>query len=220
MKKKLVANLLAGLFFLGIVGTVGAAPITFYTNKLLFDTDISTTLIEDFESITPKDTYFETITNNGITYTGFAGVPFPNIIVASPGYENFGAGVAQPTTTSILTANGDEDILVNFSIPVEAVGFDVYYNGLGPVSVEVFGSSGLLDIFNVTPGTPSPDYMGYLGILSSGEPITSFRWFSTDGAILNTGIDNLSIRAVPIPTTFWLLGAGIAGIIGLQRKKN
>jgi hypothetical protein len=55
--------------------------------------------------------------------------------VASPGYTNFGAGVGT-TTTSILTANGDEDFTADFSTPYFAIGFDTYFNGLGPTKMK------------------------------------------------------------------------------------
>ena len=108
-----------------------------YLTKASFDSAASTTVLEDFEGITPKDTPLASFVSNGVTYTGLAGAPSPNVWVASPGYSNFGAGVAQPTSTSILTANGDEDFTIDFSTPPLAVGFDVYFNGLGTVTTRV-----------------------------------------------------------------------------------
>lgn len=35
-----------------------------------------------------------------------------------------------------------------------------------------------------------------------------------------TGIDNVELNAVPLPASFWLLSAGIAGLAGLKRKFN
>jgi hypothetical protein len=33
-----------------------------------------------------------------------------------------------------------------------------------------------------------------------------------------TGIDNVKLDAVPLPASFWLLSAGMAGMAGLKRK--
>jgi hypothetical protein len=219
MKNKLVTGLVVGLFLVGMSGVASAASIIFYTDKNVFNSAVATTLVEDFESVTPKDTSLAAFTHNGISYTGFAGVPFPNVWVASPGYNEFGAGVGT-TTTSILTANGDEDFTASFVMPVKAVGFDTYYNGLGPVTVEVYGASGLLDTFNVSPGIPTPNDKEYLGILSIGEPITAFRWTSTLGGQLDTGIDNVAVNFAPIPGAVWLLGSGLVGLVGSRKLRK
>jgi hypothetical protein len=219
MKKKLVAGLMTGLFLVGMFGAASASSITFYTNQAAFNTAVTTTLVEDFESVSPKDTQlYVSFTHNGITYRPYAGTPSPNVWVASPGYNNFGAGVGT-TTTSILTANGDEDFSASFATPVKAVGFDTYYNGLGPVTVYVYGASGLLDTFSVSPGSPTPNDKEYLGILSTGEPITYFFWTSTLGGQLNTGIDNVA-TAAPLPGAVWFLGSGLLGLAGWRRFKK
>jgi len=98
-----------------------ATSVGFYLTRPLFDTAASTTVLEDFEGVVPKDTPLASFVSNGVTYTGLAGSPFPNVWVASPGYNNFGAGVTQPTTTSILVANGDEDFTLGFSTKPFAV---------------------------------------------------------------------------------------------------
>lgn len=73
------------------------------------------------EAFAPKDANLRAITSNGITYVSFA--PPGNVVVSSPGYINYGVPI---TTTSILTASGDEHL--HFAVPLLArrVGFDVY----------------------------------------------------------------------------------------------
>jgi hypothetical protein len=193
-----------------------ASTITFYTNQSAFDSAATTSLLEDFEAFTPKDTPFSSITSHGVVYTGFAGVPFPNVWVASPGYNNFGAGVGT-TTTSILTANGDEDILMTFTMTPLAVGFDFYFNGLGPVTLTVTNTA---YTSTFTYGADL-DSKGYYGIVST-DPILSIRFTSTDGGRLNTGVDNISISSVPEvpePTTLALLGAGVLGLGRMRKRK-
>jgi hypothetical protein len=148
--------------------------------------------------------------SSGVTYTGLAGTPFPNVWVASPGYNNFGAGVGI-TTTSILTANGNEDFGIAFSSPYQAIGFDVYLNGLGNVTVQVFDASGLIYTFVDTRNLDTKEFYGFI----SDTPITAIRWTSTNGGQRNTGIDNILVAAsVPEPGVLGLIAASLMALLG------
>ena len=183
------------------------ADITFYgpTERSSFDSMAIITLVEDFESVSPKDTKLSSFTSNGVTYTGLAGTPFPNVWVASPGYTNFGV---IPTTSSILTANGDEDFTIEMTIstPATAVGFDTYLNQYGPATIQVVDTGGSSDTYIL-----SHDYttIGFFGV-TSNTPIDVIRWTTVGGGVVNTGIDNVQIgTVVPVP------GAALLGLIGL-----
>jgi hypothetical protein len=190
-----------------------ASSFSIYTTESAFTSAVSTTLVEDFESVSPKDAALATLTHNGLTYTPFAGSPTPNVFVSSPGYTNYGAGVPQPTTTSILTANGDEDFLVTLAAPTLAVGFDRYLNGLGPATVRYYSYGTLVVTVLYASNT---DDQGYLGLVSS-DPITSFRWTTTLGGRLNTGIDNIRVGPpVPEPAPVLLVGCGLV-LLGVRR---
>ncbi|TPW12071.1 MAG: hypothetical protein FD130_1845 [Halothiobacillaceae bacterium] len=127
---------------LAMMTSTANASLTFYDNQAIFDGLVATTLVDDYETGGSRDTALPSLTRNGVTYTPLAGVPFHNVWLASPGYNNFGAGVGV-TTTSILTANGDERFTAVFANPVEAASFDAYRNGLGVSTVSVFNNSTL-----------------------------------------------------------------------------
>jgi hypothetical protein len=188
-----------------------ASILNYFTDLSSFNATTSTTLVEDFEAITPFPTLFPSFTNNNITYTAFAGElagqPFPNVVVASPGFLNFGVPI---TTSSVLTANGNEDFTVEFGMPKPVVGFDTYLNQFGSATIQIFGSGGLLDTYILEQ---DPTIVGFLGVVAS-EPITSIRWTTVNGRTINTGIDNIRIGnvrndvSIPEPSV-------IPGLLGL-----
>jgi hypothetical protein len=173
-------------------------------------------LIEDFEATgQPTDTQiYNSFSHNGVTYIGHAGTPAANVYLASAGYNNFGAGVGT-TTSTILVANGDESFEVLFSAPVTSLGFDTYFNGLGPVTVKLF--NGATETFSFS--VDGYDHRGHLGFTNTG-PVTSFTFVSTLGGRLNTGIDNLLTSAVPEPSTYALMAVGLAAIGAMARRRR
>lgn len=107
---------------------VPAQAASFYTDLASFQAaNPSATLIEDFESVSGSqlDTALPSLTRSSGTYIGLAGVPFPSVFVSSPGYANFGAG-NNPTTSKILTGNGDESFNVLLASPTTAIGMNFF----------------------------------------------------------------------------------------------
>jgi hypothetical protein len=197
-------------WFVALSATLFAAvaiqgQVTFYQSKAAFDAVTGTMLLEDFESFSPQDTVIiPSFTSHGVTYTGFAGSPSGNVYVESPGMV-YGLGASHPATSSVLTANGDEDFTAAFSTAVSAVGFDTYLNGLGPVTIGIYNGATLLDSFSYAGSVNTEEYLGIVSTI----PITSFRFTSAQGGIVDTGIDNISVAAVPEPTSTALALAGV-----------
>lgn len=197
------------------------AATVFYTDVSSFDSAATTTLVEDFEATGQllNTQIFPGFTNSGITYTGLAGTPSPNVVIAD-GLSNFGLVGVIPSR--VLTANGLEDFTVDFGSPVTAVGFDTYLNAAtvldmtSPDTVRVYGASGILGSFNPTHAATS---IGFLGV-TSDEPIVSVRWSTVGGEVINTGIDNVvQGSAIPEPTSLALY-ALLAGSSLLARGRK
>ena len=209
------AVLLSVLMF--AFATPVSAALTFYDSQATFNTVVATSLVDDYETGSARDQPLSSLVRNGVTYTPTDGVPFPNVYLIPPGVNNFGAGVGT-TTTSILTGNGDENFRADFAIAVSAVAFDAYWNGLGPAVVTAYHDGTVLGTYSPT-GNPSNK--GFLGFFSDGPTITGFRWDTTGGGQINTGIDNLrTAAAIPEPETYAMMLAGLSllGFVARRRK--
>ena len=193
-----------------------AHALTFYTSKAALDAAATTALVEDFESTGQvSGDVLSSFNHNGLTFTGLAGVPFPNVVVNPPGEMSYGAGVVVPLMTSVLTANGAVDIFVDFSTPYRAVGLDIYLNGLGPLDVRVYDGASLLGTYTF-PGTQ--DDKAYLGF-TNDTPVTGFEFVSSGGASINTAMDNISAaESIPEPGTLGVLALACLSL-GLRRRR-
>jgi hypothetical protein len=194
------------------------ADLVFYEDsagKTAFEASSIITIVEDFESFPTKGVNIhDPITLQGVTYTSISSNPKkpPNLHVAPAGYTNF--GVIPATTSSILTASGNEDFMVDLSAvdPITAMGFDTYVNGKGDVTITIVNADGPTS----TTYNHNKLNVGFFGVASS-SPISSIQWTAIGGEFINTGIDNLQVGVVPIhspvPSAFLLgiLGLGVAG---------
>lgn len=212
-------------FLLLASAAVPAQAATFYFDLASFQAaNPSAVLIEDFESVSggQLDTPLASLSRASGTYIGQAGLPFPNVFVSSPGYMNFGAG-NNPTTSKILTANGDEKFNILLAAPTAAIGMNLYLNDFGDASVSYYDQAdnwmGTVTYFIVA------DNFQFTGFQANpGQLISRFTFVSTDGGRLNTGIDNIYAAArggVPEPAA-WAMMLGGFGMIGcaMRRRKQ
>jgi hypothetical protein len=213
MRSSKLAFLVVGAI-LASLSSVSLATPTVYTGFSSFYADNSVSLLEDFEDpLIPRDTQLQPLIHNGVTYTGTQ-ASSPNVWVASAGYTNFGVPI---TTSSVLTSNGNEEFSIDLSAnPAQAVGFDVYLNGLGAVVTEWYGSGSnlLMTVIDLR----SAGSVRFLGV-TADEPIYTVTWTAIGGAQINTGIDNVYTGTIPAPGAI-LLGTIGAGLVGWLRRRR
>ncbi len=192
-----------------------AQAASFYSSKAAFDAAVDTVIVEDFESTGAAiETPLAGLSHNGITIVGLAGVPFPNIYILGAGTTGMASGVPQPTTSQILSANGDEQFRITFDAPHHAIGFDVYLNGLGTAEVRYYNGTTVLDTYSFPPTENDLTYLGYLG----NAEVTAVEFQSSVGSSINTAIDNIALD-VPEPASFAVLALGCLGLATLRRRQ-
>ena len=190
-----------------------AVPTT-YADLASFEADSTITLTDDFNgSGLTYNTPLASFSSNGVTYTGLAGDPTPNVYLVAGALESGAGG------STILAANGQEDFRLDFGTGVSAVGLDTYTNGLGAITIT------LVDVNNdsfVFSHDHAITEAGFFGVVSTVD-IASLRWTASQGHLINTGIDNVRIGTagaadVAEPATLALLGLGLLGV-GARRRQ-
>jgi hypothetical protein len=208
--RPLLAATFAGATTLALTATAQAA--TFMSQASFNAAAGATVLIENFEDSNPllRNQPLASYTGPGgeITFVGMDGTPFPNVYLANPPFNNFGSGL-NPTTSIILTANGNEGFLATLATPTQALGFNVFLND-SPFTVTFLGSDGPQSLVYDSPPDPGNN-LGFAGAVTTGT-ITGFRIQAVNGQNINTGVDNIVV-AVPEPATwaFMIVGFGAVG---------
>jgi hypothetical protein len=208
------------------LGTAQAAVI-FVDSLAAFG---ASAVIDDFEDFSPKDSFIPgAFTRANLTYeavscsgTEFGQAICPgNLGVSSPGYINY--GIAGATTSSILTANGNEVFTITPGVALRNLGFDVYTIDDPGFPTSVVGAENVLVSVLTASGTtlhsltPPAGNFGFLGILSD-EDILEVTWRASAGGIRNTGIDNIRVSAsVPEPGALFALGLGLVALAARKR---
>lgn len=175
-------------------------------------------VVETFEAAGPKDVALASLSTSVGVFNPIA--PANNVWVASPGYNNFGPGL-NPTTSSILTSNGDEGIELIFAFLSPHFEADVYLNDLGPATLTLFSGANIVGLFDFSADADSTNNLRSISLTFGGGVLMDRMTFvSTAGGRLNTGLDNVGITAVPEPATWAMMIGGFALAGAAMRRRT
>jgi hypothetical protein len=197
-----------------IAGISNANAASIYTDEISFLNALLNPVIEGFETapsppIPGGVAAFPLFSSQGVVYTQGSG---GNL------YAVDGTGVFPVSGKAIFAELADTNIRLDFTAPVVAVGGYVAsaYPTTGGVNVEVFlEAGGTTASINLTDSGNH-----FIGIVDT-TGVSHASFYDVDPGT-NFGLDNVSFATsvVPVPAAVWLFASGLAGLLGLARRKT
>lgn len=215
MKKIIAMTMLMG------ISTYSNAGIIVYGDSTNWESDVASFITEDFSS-SPLAMSTNNFTQN---FNGFSlgATTFGDLV----GVTNNTSSACQNSALCATFSNQNyfgwrngngghgPDITLNDSS--SAIGFN-FFNSDPTDDYRIFVNNSLVGAFNKSNA-------GFFGVrATAGDTITSFQIMhhSTGGYVGLAGIDNVRTSSVnvPEPSSFAILGLGLIGLIGANRRKN
>ena len=183
-----------------------------FSNESSWRTAAGTTFFEDFESYSVGETISE-LPTLGVGFTELSGGGFPNIYHHPEDVTPYGRNHLGNFPHGINGINRWNDItmIVLPGYTITAVGF---WNGDGQSDTLVASAYDINGAYLGEVGAFKGRFAGFI----SDVPISRVVFDGDTGDGWNH-LDGLQTNAtVPLPAGIWLLGSGLAGIVGIKIK--
>ena len=201
-----------------------AAPVTTYSSLGAFTAATSSLTTVSFDGIAPVNNFVSygtgSVTLSGATFTNTSGSSGATLFIVDPGYysNTYSSGFM----TEDYSSSGSDVITVTLPGPETAVAFNFgsIFSGGATFTVNL-GAQGPFSA--TTGGSIGSGALGFVGYTST-TPFSSVVLTLPDaglyGVIDNFAFGTASTTATPEPSTFLLLGAGLAGLGIVSRRRT
>lgn len=223
--KKMTSLLSASLLILGL--SSANAAVTSYSSQTDFLTDLGAANLTtyDFDSMTSGDIISSGSTIDGATFTynlpSLPGNPNPEIMVddywdtTSP--DNY-LGTDDGSGAFV----GGDSFTISFDQTIHAIGMylisaDEILDGDFTITTDMGQSVSNFGLFDLQLSDGDAYYLGLIeddfSLGFTSITLTSYQ----DDYLFN--VDDITVSAVPEPSTLLLFGVGLLGVIGMSRRK-
>ena len=202
-----IASALAAGAMLFLTAAPTHAQATFFSDRSAFLANTTGTTTIDFEGLAPDNSYTFYPLPAGITLSGvnFSVDPsFTHNALGVIGKGFYYPGNSVLSSQSTTAANGD--LLITFSAPVTAIGFD-YYNDNSNTDIFTLSDG---EVFSRPTGNGNPS--SFVGLISN-TPITTLDIQAKVSLAIN--IDNFTFgKSAPVPEAATAVSLGFLLLLG------
>lgn len=206
----LKAPFILAVTLLLIACVTSASAATFYSDRTTWETQVSGITTFDFNAL--QGNFYSTLTLGDVTFD-VPGYPDSSALwVSISGSYTPAIDIALVGNHSMTTIQG------MFGIPTTALGVDVANLAVDDVIAINLDVDGTWTTYNISYTYPNAFFFGV--VAAPGEVIDGITFSPTTSHWV--GIDNFSYAGAaptPEPASILLLGAGLAGMLSLVRRR-